>query len=316
MTVLNRKIQGESQLSEWVQAQGKIAPALAALRAVILLAGGVRKTRFGSAIGRSVLDLPIDSFRKIFHHWHEQVEELAIRLDRDELPLRVMVDTAGTLPTAIQASGRAKIVTERDPFEYRGTGGLLRDVATAYADEDFIVVANAGQVLLEPLADLIHQLASLGGDVGVVAHRDGTASGLMLIRCGTLRRIQAAGFADMKEQSLPAIAAGHDVRVLSFDSPSGLPIRTMEEYVLALRWYHSDLGGKADVGDPFAEDWRATFSIVEEGAAVDPQARVHDSVVLSGARVDRDAVLVRSVVCSGGLAKRDARVVNQLVKPV
>ena len=81
----------------------------------------------------------------------------------------------------------------------------------------------------------------------------------------------------------------------------------------ALHWYYLRKAGHV-AADPFAEDWRPAFAIVEEGATVDPAARLHDSVVLRGGRVERGAVLVRSLVCAGGAVGRDRTVVDQLVR--
>jgi mannose-1-phosphate guanylyltransferase len=135
----------------------------------------------------------------------------------------------------------------------------------------------------------------------------------MLVRCGVLGRVAEAGFVDMKEQGLPQIAKGHRVEVVDLERPSGMPIRTTADYVNALRRYHRRSAG-AESGDPWAEDWAPTFSIVEEGALVGAGARVHDSVVLKGAKVETGAVVVRSVVCPGGVAGRGVLVAEDLVE--
>jgi ADP-glucose pyrophosphorylase len=91
-------------------------------------------------------------------------------------------------------------------------------------------------------------------------------------------------------------------------------VRTLADYVTALRTYHRRKSGRpAITTDPLAEDWRPTFSIIEEGAAVDPLASVNDSVVLRGGRVEAGAVTVRSIVCPGGVVRRDEPAVDQFV---
>src|SRR5690606_20299334 len=98
----------------------------------------------------------------------------------------------------------------RDPVEYRGIGGVLRDLAGDYHRDDYILVANAAQLLLSPLSELATLLAESDADgpadVSLISHRDGTPSGLMLIRCGSLWCIPQVGYVDMKEQALPMIA--------------------------------------------------------------------------------------------------------------
>jgi NDP-sugar pyrophosphorylase family protein len=315
MAISERKFKDKVCLSAGQARSPGAMSLLKNIRALVLLAGGVRRTKFGVAINRSILDLPIDSTHRLIGHWYNQSLGLAQLLDCDELPLRILIDQGGLLPHPYTGNAQVKISVERDPFEYRGTGGLLRDISDQYPDESYILVLNGGQILLDSLVEIAHDLAATGGDAAVIAHRDSTPSGVMLIRCGVLRQIQTTGFVDIKEQALPLIAAQHKVRVLFKELPSGLPIRTMEDYILALQWYHWQLGSKLNAGDPYAEDWRPTFSIVEAGATVDPKARVHDSVVLAGAKIDSSLVLVRSVVCAGTVVRRDGKVVNELLEP-
>ena len=190
---------------------------------------------------------------------------------------------------------------------------MLRDLAAEYGDDDLILVANAAQVLLDPLAALAAALDGRGGDVGLVSHDDGTPSGVMLLTCKALRPIADAGYVDMKEQALPRIASRFDVRVLRHRRPTGLPIRTLEDYVQGLRFHHRHRAGKPVVSDPLAEDWSPAFSLVEGGATVGAGARVHDSVVLAGGVVEPGAVVVRCVVCPGGVVRRDRTAVDQFI---
>jgi NDP-sugar pyrophosphorylase family protein len=178
-----------------------------------------------------------------------------------------------------------------------------------------ILVANAAQVLLDPLPTIAAALDRQGADIAMVSHEDGTPSGVMLVTCKALRLIPATGFVDMKEQVLPLIASQFDVRVLRRHRPTGAPIRSLEDYVQALRLHHRRRSGKAVLTDPLAEDWSATFSIVEPGATVDASARVHDSVVLAGAAVEPGAVLVRCVVCPGAVVRRDTTEVDRVIRP-
>jgi hypothetical protein len=113
----------------------------------------------------------------------------------------------------------------------------------------------------------------------------------------------------MKEQALPIIASSYDVRVVQCRRPTGLSIRTLSDYIAALRALHQPI--RATATDPWAEDWKSTFAIVEPGAAVSPSARIHDSVVLAGASVEAGAVVVRSVVA--GTVRRDRKAVDQCV---
>jgi hypothetical protein len=179
-----------------------------------------------------------------------------------------------------------------------------------------ILVCNGSQILMDPLAAIATALDRKTGDVTLVSHNDGTPSGVMLITCKTLRVVPDSGFVDMKEQALPAIAKQHDVTVIHRRRPTGLPVRTLTDYISALRQYHSGRIGKQNIIDPLAEDCLPTFRIVEQGATVDPRAHVHDSVVLRGGIVEPGAVVVRSLVCPGGVVKRDRHAVDQMVCPI
>ncbi len=279
------------------------------LRGLILLGGSVRSGPL-TALGRNILDLPVGGGGTILTRWLDQAAQVAQLLAMDYLPIRLLVDRQSIEPSSGQAAGPARCRVERDTSDYRGTGGLLADVTLDYSDDDLILVGNAAQVLLEPLTALLLALRKTGGALSVVDHRDGTASGLMLVTCRTLRLIPSVGFVDMKEQALPAIANHHDVRVLHCRRPTGLPVRSLADYLAALRALHRPVRRAEQA---LAEDWKSTFAIIEPAASVAPSARVLDSVVLAGAAVEAGAVLVRCVVAPGAVVRKDRKVVDQCV---
>ncbi len=282
------------------------------LRAVVLLSGSVRPSELDRAIGRSLLDLPVDESGTLLDHWRGEVAGLADDVGLAQLPLRVMISRNAPHPSVDGPGDPVPVAIEEDPADFRGTGGLLRDAVEQYDDDDYLLVVSGAQLLLRPLAEVALGLAQVGGDVVVVSHNDGTPGGVMLLRCQAVRSISPKGFVDLKEQSLPAIAESFRVNVLDLDEPSGVPIRTTGDYLGALRRHYRRLAGEQDVHDAFAETWQAMFRIVEPGATVAPDARVHNSVVLAGARVDGGAVVVNSVVPPGQVVRRRANVIDQL----
>jgi hypothetical protein len=282
------------------------------LKGLILLGGTVRQTAFGGSLGRSPFDLPVGNGKTILTRWLGEAAAVAGTFGLDNLPVRLLVDLNALEPrSAIGAAGSDYYRMERDTSEYPGTGGLLANIAKDYNDDDMILVGNATQVLLDPLPALTLSLMKTRGVVSLIGHRDGEPSGLMLITCRTLRLIPRIGFVDMKEQALPIIASKHDVRVVQCRRPTGLAIRTLSDYIAALRAVHQPT--RAAATDPWAEDWKSTFAIVEPGATVAPSARIHDSVVLAGATVEANAVVVRSVVA--GTVRKDREAVDQYVEP-
>jgi mannose-1-phosphate guanylyltransferase len=279
---------------------------------MVLLGGSVRAAALGTAIGRLVFQLPLDSKSTILDSWSGAAADLA-PLAEQVVPLRVMIDKAAPQPLPT-TNGKA-LEIERDPFDFRGTGGVLRDLALHYAADDYLLVANAAQILCEPLPDIVSALAAMGGDVSVVSHLDGTPSGLMLVRCGALSSIPEQGFVDMKEQALPAIAKDHRVTVLHRKQPTALPVRTLADYIHALRHSYQRRAGVPAPASAFSENWEATFSIIEEGASVDPTAKLHDSVVLRDGRLEAKSVAVQSVICPGGILRRNEVKIDSLVHP-
>jgi hypothetical protein len=291
---------------------------IAKLRALVLLAGSVRPTRLGTAIGRPLFELPLQKGTSILDAWRREAWTLGQSVEQPALPVRIMIDRSAPevrTPAGNLTEAMAPLAVERDPFEFRGTGGVLRDLSTQYDADDLLVIANAAQVLTMPLTEIVADLAQTGGDVAVVSHEDGTVSGIMLVRCAALREIAEDGFIDMKEQALPAIARTHRVAVRHYATATGLPVRTLNDYVETLRRHHHRLAGKAFVEDPFAEEWEPSFSLVEDGGIVGAGARLHDSVVLRDGRVDAGATLVNSVVGPGGVVKGKQMVVDALVSP-
>lgn len=288
-------------------------PVISRLRGLVLLGGAVRASELSLATERSVLDLPLDQHCSILNYWLQHARHLCGWASLEKLPVRIKVNQNAFEPRSADPRFFGAFRVERDLSDFRGTGGVLHDLAGDYEDEDLLLIANAAQVMLDPLTAITEALARVGGDVSVVAHEDGTPSGMMLLKCKTLRLLSPRGFVDMKEQGLPLIASKYDVRVLRRRRPTGLPVRSLADYIGALRIHHRDKAGRPQATDPLAEDWGPTFSLIEAGASADHSARVHDSVVLSGARVEPGAVLVRSVVCPGVIVGRDRTIADTIV---
>ena len=289
---------------------GVACPTGRRIAGVGLLGGSVRPKRFHTAVARSPLDLPYQSGRTLLDAWCDQVSELASQRGGGPIPLRVLTDQGAAELGALKAA-KLQVQVDRDPSEWRGTGGVLRDISVAYAPEDLLLVANAAQFLLRPLAGLVAELDALQADVAVLAHADGTPSTLMLVRCGCLTTLPEVGFMDMKEQAIPRLAARHTVRVVCVPQAVTRGLRTAQSYIEGLRALHARSAPEL-TGDQ-GEDWQSTFEIVEEGAKVEPGARLHNSVVLRGATVGRGAVLVRSVVCSGAAVLAGRTMVDKVV---
>jgi hypothetical protein len=283
------------------------------LQAIVLLGGTVRATDFSNAIGRSIVDLPVESKKTILDSWCLAARDLALSSGLEKLQLRVMVDRDSQQPVSGMTIGPVELSIERDPLEYRGTGGVLKDLSGNYNERDYLLVGNAAQILIGELRSEVEALFEGNGDVNLISLPDGRPAGLMLVRCGALRNIASTGFVDLKEQAIPAIAKTHSVEVIRRRETCGLAVRNLGEYIGALRRYHQQKLGRFD-RSPYAEDWESSFALAEEGADVSSGARLHDSVVLKGGVAEDTAVVVRSLIGPGGVAGRGAMAVEALVR--
>ncbi len=298
------------------------------IRAIVLLAGSVRPTELSRTINRSLLDLPITNGRTILDSWEEQATPIVGASGAGGaggvggvgvagvLDIDVLLDRTSPAPTVHARNPHIAVRVMRDEMEFRGTGGVLRDVAREYDEDDLLLVCNAATILHEPLAAITEQLLHAGGDVSLIASDDGLPGAVMLVRRRVLTSVRDVGFIDFKEQVLPKLAAEHRIGVVKRHVAPGIPVRTGEGYIDGLFAYHRLRAGRAaEIEDPFAEEWASVFRVIEDGASVHSDATVHDSVVLSGGRVERGAVIVRSVVCPGGVVRAGEAVVDEVVGP-
>ncbi len=290
-----------------------LADPLQGLAGVVILAGSVRANQLRRATGRSPLEMPIGSSRTVMHEWCDRLADTAQAAGIAELPVRIMVDQAASPDFTTNQHGPLRLRVERDPSAYRGTAGLLHDLAREYADDARLLVLHASQL---PFASLGHALDyehADSADVTIVADPQGAPSGIMLLRCGCLRNINTVGFVDLNEQALPSIAKKFDVRVHRTEQPVTRSLRTLSGYLETLRLYHHQRTGRMIHDGAFAEDWQASFQVLEGGAVINEKAVIHDSVVLAGARVEADAVIVRSVVCPGAVVGRGEHRIDRVV---
>ncbi|QDU70970.1 hypothetical protein Pan265_08140 [Mucisphaera calidilacus] len=268
-------------------------------RAVLLLAGATRRVGLADQLARSPLELPVEGDRRVFDLWLSRLSALARATGASRLPVRVLVNDRVPRPDHRTGPAGLAVSIELDGLELRGTAGLLADSCADYDDDDWVLIASGGQIVTRSLIEPYRRLQAAEGVFRLLRHEDGAPGGVALMRCGVLRDVASQGYIDLKEQFLPKLAERE--RVVTVDHPTiTLPVRTVNDYIQGLQAYHrgKDLDGAIE---PYAEDWRSSFSIIESGADVEQTARLHDSVVLSGGRVGARAILVRSVVCKNGV---------------
>jgi mannose-1-phosphate guanylyltransferase len=203
------------------------------------------------------------------------------------------------------------VLLENDPVSFRGTAGVLRDVASAYQDHDNLLAIAGAQIPLVPLDRVFAMMAEARGDMTLLANPDQSPAELLLFSARTMRGVSTKGYVDLKEQALPRIARDHQVMVARLPRPAGAPIRSRRQYIWALRHYHR--ASRAVWMDPHEQQCFSSFAIREAGSRVSDTAVLHDSVVLDGGIVESGAVVVRSVVCAGGRVQAGQTVVDVTV---
>lgn len=285
------------------------------LRGVILLAGRVGRSAFGDGIARSSLDLPVGAGRSVLDTWIDQFRGIVRAFGLPGLDVCVAVDQGGPLPRIPPRSERPEIHIDvvRDPEEYRGTAGVVRDLTREYAAGDLVLVTVASLVLREPLARVLADLLEAGEGVSVCPFQGGEIAASFLLRAGRFADVPDVGFVDLKEQALRPVADAAPLTVVRRGADAVLPIRTLSEYVGALRILNAPDGDARAQAGPFDEIWRPVFSVVEPGAHVGAGGVVQDSVVLAGGVVEEGAAVVRSLVCPGGVVRRGRCVVDEVV---
>jgi hypothetical protein len=281
---------------------------------VVLLGGSVRRRGLAASVERSLLDLPLTANSRVLDHWNWQFAEF--HRNGLDLPFRLFIDGKGVWPRDDSQPTNPQFRVERDPGAYRGTGGLLSDIARQHDFRGWMLVVNAAQVLQCSLFDIYAQLRAANGDIRLLADSEERIVGVHLIRCQTLHRVSDLGYCDFKEQVLPQLREqGRSISVTQLANSPALSLHQREGYLQAVARAHmSGLGHAAECIER-RDDGQCSFAVVEDGAHVHSTALIHNSVVLAGARVSAGAAVIESVVCPGGVvvAKqivRDSVVVN------
>jgi NDP-sugar pyrophosphorylase family protein len=281
----------------------------------VLLAGHIGRNELAEGIGRSVLDLPVGPDLTIMDVWTLRFAELASDLRLGRLAVHVAIDRDAPEPASAARTARPEVAIEvvRDAAEYRGTAGVVKDHTRDLGDDDRVLVAAAHSIQRERLSAFVPDLATSGDGLSIVGHGSSELAGVFVFRLGRLKDVPDAGFVDLKEQAIPDTLQADSLRVMRRPDGSSMPVRTLDEYIRALRVVHA--GGQPSLAEesPFSETWRPCFSLVEPGADVAASAEIQDSVVLAGARVEAGAIVARSVVCPGAVVRRGACVVESVV---
>ncbi|MCL4211574.1 MAG: hypothetical protein HRU76_14775 [Phycisphaeraceae bacterium] len=281
---------------------------------VIMLTGAMRPSPLQSAIGRPVASLPLGDGCALFDAWLKALKSVghpidlivATNLDQEIPALRELAREA-----AARAPWVRSIEVVRDPRDWRGSAGVVRDLLNPrLEDDDTIMVVEAGCL---PPASLKQALETRTGSTWVVV---GATSGLApagVFACGmeALREAPDVGYCDLKEQLIPRlIRRGVDVRA-AIVAEELIRLRDLDSYLRAVSAWSRQ--GRVD---DRREDrpWRELGAcVVEDGAEIDIGVILKDTVVLRGARVGAAAVLNGCLVTGAAVVEPGERAADRIL---
>lgn len=280
---------------------------------VVLLAGALKPSPLRQSLDIPALCLPLSAEMTLLDAWLDL-------LNRSEgcSWLKILVSSSPDVNSINQGVAEwldrnrpgFAIEVSLDKGAWRGPGGLLRDIVIGYenSDPDCIIAAEASCLPPVSLAPLLHGLA--GDAHGVVACDDEgrEPAGLYAFRVGTLQKIPARGYYDIKEQLLPALyEQGIPVRCAE-TTDVVCRIRSSESYLHAVQCFMDRQGISDSVSKSasIAGDARVHKGcVIQAGVTIEEGAIVHRSVILQGATIGGGSIVANSVVgCDATIGAR------------
>lgn len=286
----------------------------------IILAGGLRQSPLHDELGMHELCLPLNDGRTLLAAWLETLgasggcKDAAIVVSdaEDAQEIQRHLDESAAFRHDLP---NVQVIVERG--RWRGTAGVLRDVADGMVGSEILVAVEAACLPPSSLTPLLASIATGSeGVVGIGSHFD--PAGVYGFRRSALKYVPAVGYFDLKEQLLPEMyrqsAAVHAVRL----TENVIRLRDREGYLQAISW----LVGSEDNGESrhcssvttIAPSVRLVGTcLIDSNATLEDGAIVRDSVVLEGAVVGIGAVVNRSVIGSGAVIAAGHVVTNAVV---
>jgi len=293
------------------------APLPPAPTAFLMLAGGLRHSPLSAAARRSVLDLALTPARTALEFWLERVDDLTDACDGPRPEVRVIHNHHTFAPSPPIQPAMGAFTSESEAKDYRGPAGVARDACDRYAPDATILLVEGSRCMTGSLAGIVREHAATGATVTVGCNPDMSPAGIYAVRRSAFDHVPGGGFMDLKEQWLSRlVAAKEDVRVHVFTDGASHPMRTLAQYLSAVRAVNPQLTGGED---PHASirsgnDSESHFRpVVQRDASIDPSAIVIDSVVMAGAVVGPGAVVARSLICPDAVVHRDSEIVEGVV---
>lgn len=270
------------------------------VRRAVLLAGGLSPPPLSAAAGCSVLDLWLTPSSTVLDLWLETIRSLGAPATH------ILWNRQVPRPTVCECPDVSMV---RDPTDYRGPAGSLRDTCADLDRDDTILVGEATRYVDADVHAMLEIHRQSAADVTVGSNADRTPAGIYLVQRGALDLVPGIGFMDLKEQWLPrAVEMGRRVIVHAFAKGGAHMLRTREQFLAAARLANAD---------ERAQTLDATNArVVSVRASVHESARLWGSVIMERAVIEPGAIVVRSLVGPGGYVPRAAVVVDRVVPAV
>ena len=284
------------------------------IAACIILAGTLRNSPLVEATNMSVLDLPITTEETLLDTWVSLIRRLP---QCAEAEIRVICYDHSPSPSVVHDHhGRIRI--ERNPQSYRGSAGLVRDMCRHYHRNQSVLVIEGSRYGVSSLEGMFDRHSQTEADVTVGCNPDRSPAGIYLIRVEAFRGIADDGFVDLKEQWLGSVREkGMKIEIHGLDAPGFLPVRTLEQFLVAARYARHAAGQwggvKNDVRGLVRSDDARGLRVICQGALIAPGARVIDSIVMGDTIVSANATVVRCLICSGTRIQSGVEVADSVI---
>ena len=275
--------------------------------AAVLLAGGIRPSPLVEATSLPALCLPLSNRTTLLGAWLDELQRagqcqsatIVVSTPRDA---QTIENHLADISQWHQHDFTVNVVLE--PARWRGTGGIIRDVAAGMAEGDRVLLVEA-TCLPAPRLDLLINALEGENIAAVGVDRKHGPAGAYAVRRDAFQVVPAVGFFDIKEQLLPAL----------YDQGRGAKAVEIAERVVRLRsreGYLDAIAAMDDLREQTSPSRRPMVSggvsgearivgkcLVSRNAIIEAEAIVHDSVILGNAVIRRGAVVSRSVIGSG-----------------
>ncbi len=286
---------------------------------VIILAGGFKLSPLRSELNVHELCLPITQSETLLAVWLEVINELkqcqkviiAVSSQSDATEIQQVLDSLNGRKSNLP---HTQVIVESG--RWRGTAGVLRDVAQEYAKSEILLAVEATCI---PPGNLVSLVAKCESEAtGVVGITDkSNPAGVFAFHRSMMKHVPTVGFFDIKEQLLPQMYAkkigAHALHI----SNNFIRLRDRKAYLSAVSHYALQQENIGTIDNGKALQNSRDYQLIDT-CVIDPTATIGDgsvirqSIVLKGAKVGANVVINESIIGAGVVVPGE-RIVSQTI---